>query len=170
MAESLHEQIGAALVAAFQAIVSDAGATYWYTPTKVVRVSFFADDFALNPAYDVIYILSAAPEEFTEEGTGDAVAGGTVGSEAEFVLQVARRHEVATEDPYQETAPIRATIVNRLIRDAVRCLLFGNVTLGNLAVNVAAPSISIDREQYAERWAMAQLRFTVSYSFRAATP
>ena len=163
MAESIHEQIAAALRTSLAGIVSDAGATYWYTPGAVIRVSFFPADFALSESYDVVYVLSPAAEDFTEEATGQ------VRAQASFALQLARKHRVGTENPYIESTPSRWTVVNRLVRDAVRRLLT-DVTLGGLAVNVATDSISIDREQYLEGWAMAQLSFTVEYFFAKEAP
>lgn len=165
MAESIAEQIAEALKTALEGIVADGGTTYWYRPDKVLRVSFFPDQFTFDPAYgEVQYVLSPDPEEIVEEGTSHQCK-----AELGFVLQVAKQHRVPTENPYLEQPPIRWTVANRLIRDAVK-RLDADVQLAGLAVNVNTVGISIDRDQYAEGWAMAQLRFTVSYDFNGATP
>jgi hypothetical protein len=161
-AESIHEQIKAKLVAGFTAIA--AGADYWYTPAAVKAVSFFPDEPVLDTTVgDVLYLLRPGDENVVEEATGRARA------EAEFFLVVARQHRVATENPFSEDPPTRWTIVNRLVRDAVRCLL-SDVTLSGLAVNVDTNSISIDRSGYITTWAFAELRFTVSYFLDWSAP
>lgn len=165
MAESIAEQVAAALKTALAGIVGDGGTTYWYTPDKVVRVSFFPDQFALDPAQgDVIYILSPGSEELSEAATGRLCR-----SEHEFVLQVARQHRVATENPYIEGTPTRWTVVNRLVRDAFKKLT-QDVQVGGIAVNVNTDGMSVDREQYTDGWAMAQIRFTVTFDFVGDTP
>lgn len=165
MAESVAEQIAAALKTTLAAITSDAGATYWYTPTSVLRVAFFPTNWVLAPDPGaVVYVLSPGGEEVSEETTSQGCA-----SEHEFVLQVAKLLDAATENPYLEGTPTRWTVVNRLVRDALRCL-FVDVTLAGLVRNISVSSVSVDREQYDPRWAMAQLRFTVSYSFPGSTP
>jgi hypothetical protein len=165
MAESVAEQIAAALRTLLAGITSDAGATYWYTPTSVLRVAFFPPSWALTPTPGaVVYVLSPGSEDVSEETTSRGCA-----SEHEFVLQVAKLLDAATENPYLETTPTRWTVVNRLVRDVLRCL-FVDVTLSGLVRNISVSAVSVDREQYDPRWAMAQLRFTVSYSFPGETP
>lgn len=164
MAESIHEQVAAALATSFAAILSDNGATYWYTPTTVKRVAFFPEDQALGREYETIYLLRPGDENVTEEGTS-----GMCRAEAEFFLVVAKQHNVPTENPWLEAAPTRWTVANRLIRDALRKLL-ADVTLSGLVVNVVADSISIDRDRYLPNWVLAELRFVVEYPFPAATP
>ena len=165
MAESIAEQIAAALQTSLAAIVGDGGATYWYTPSVVLRVSFFPQGFMFEPAAGPVqYVLSPGGEDIIEERTSQGAA-----AEHEFVLQVAMLLDAPTENPYIEATPIRATVVNRLVRDAVRKLL-SDVVLGGLVGNVVTTSLAIDREQYDPRWAMAQIRFTVSYPFQGPTP
>jgi hypothetical protein len=165
VAESIVEQIAAALKTSFSGIVGDAGASYWYTPDKVVRVSFFPDDFSFDEAHgSTIYVLSQAAEDVSEERSSHGCT-----SSAGFVLQVGRLHKVASENPYLEVAPIRATVINRIVRDAIK-RLFADVTLGGLAANVVETSLSIDRDQYHPHWAMAQLAFQVEYRFDGGAP
>lgn len=164
MAESLHEQISAALATSLDAIAEDEGTTYWYTPTIVKRVTFFPEEKDLDPSYDVIYLLRPGDEDIVEEET----SGGCRG-QAEFFLVVAKRYQVATENPFLEEAPTRWTVVNRLVRDAVRCLL-SDVTMSGLVINVLTTSLSIDRDRYLPTWAIAELRFVVEYPFLASAP
>lgn len=164
MAESVHEQIAAALVASFEAITADGGTTYWETPSTVRRVAFFPEEQDLGREYDVIYLLRPGDENVVEEGTS-----GMCKAEAEFFLVVAKQHNVPTENPWLEATPTRWTVANRLVRDALRKLL-ADVTLAGLVVNVVADSISIDRDRYLPNWVLAELRFVVEYPFQAATP
>ena len=164
MAESVHEQVAAALATAFAAIVGDSGTNYWHTPSTVARVAFFPEEQHLAPEYDVIYLLRPGDENITEHATG-----GACRAEAEFFLVVAKKHNVPTENPWLETTPTRWTVANRLIRDAMKKLL-SDVTLAGVAVNVVSDSISIDRDRYLPNWALAELRFVVEYPFQAATP
>jgi hypothetical protein len=157
----MPEQIAEKLKTSFEALQADGGETCWYKPGKVQRVPFFTK---LPEAADVAYILRPGDEDITEERSSN---GGA--AEHEFFLVVAAKHERGTDDPDEEQEPRRWTVVNRLVRDAVRCLL-SNVTLDGLVANVDSTSISVDREQYLENWAMAELRFTVSYRFDGGAP
>ena len=76
---------------------------------------------------------------------------------------------VAGADPLKEQPPTRWQVTNRLVRDAVKRIL-DQVTLSGLAVNLIADSLAINRDLYVQNWALAELRFTVSYDFQAATP
>ena len=165
MAESIAEQIAEALVSSLSGIVGDNGAAYWYTPDTVVRVSYFPNQWLPAPEVGrVQYVLSPGSESVIEETTSNGAK-----AEAEFILQLCYLLDAATENPYEQIALTRWTVVNRMVRDAVKRLL-SNVTLTGLVGNVVSDSISIDREQYSPRWAMAQLRFTVEYPFQADTP
>jgi hypothetical protein len=159
VAESKHEQIAAALKTLFEGIVDDAGATYWYAPDLVARVTFWPDEQGLDRNYQTVYLLRPGDETITEEGTS-----GWAGAEAEFFVIVARQHNAPTESPILEQEPTRWQVANRLIRDAVRRLL-SDVTLGGLTRNVALGSLVIDRDRYLPNWAIAELRFVVSYDF-----
>ena len=164
MSESIHEQIAAALVTSLEGIVGDGGTTYWYTPSTVKRVTFFPEEQNLDLSYDVIYLLRPGDEDIVEEETSQGCRG-----QAEFFLVVAYRHQVATENPFLEEAPTRWTIANRLVRDAVKCLLT-DVTLGGLVINILTTSLSVDRDRYLPSWVIAELRFVVEYPFVGSAP
>lgn len=164
MSESIHEQIAAALETSLAAIVGDRGATYWYTPTVVKRVTFFPEEQDLDPTCDVIYLLRPGDEDIVEEETSAGCRG-----QMELFLVVAKLYKVPTENPFKEEAPTRWTVVNRLVRDAVRCLL-SDVTVGGLVINVLTTSLSVDRDRYLPTWAIAELRFVVEYPFLASAP
>jgi hypothetical protein len=159
--ESKHEQIAEALRTAFASI---GGAGYWHTPDKVLRVSFWPDEMTLDRGYNVTYLLRPGDESYVEEGTS-----GWGGLEAEFFLIVAKQHNVGTENPLLETAPTRWTVANRLIHDALKKLL-EDVELGGLVRNVVLGSLTIDRDRHLPNWALAELRFVVSYSIEGDEP
>ena len=159
--ESRHEQIAEAIIAALSTIV--AGTDYHYAPDRIVRTTFFTEA-PFDPSLgEGVYFLRPGDEEIKEESTGSQLG------EAEFFLVVARRHQVATENPYQEEAPTRWQVCNRMIRDVLK-KLFSDVTLGGLAINIITDSLVIDRARYMSGWAVAELRFVVQYSFLVGSP
>lgn len=170
MAESRHWLIGEAIRAALGDIVvtGAAGSVYWYKPEKSVRVSRF-DGLLDDATLAQVFALRAGEETHTEESTGDPTSGGIVGAAAEFFLLMLRRHNQATENPYQESDPTRAKVVDRMVRDALRRLWI-DVTLGGLANNISQGSLLIDRDVWVPGWACAEARFTVLYSYPARTP
>ena len=168
MAESRHTQIAAALKARFEAVTGDSGATYWYTPAKVVRIQ--ANDRMLaDPSVGMVYAIHAGEERHREESTGDATAGGIMAAEAEFFVLLLRPTAAADDNPFGADASTKAIEQDRMVRDFLRAL-FLDVTLGSLASNIAAGSLIVDRDLEVEGWAAAEARFTVLYSYPARTP
>lgn len=172
MAESVHEQIAAGLAAAFAAIVADGGASFWYTPDKVGRVTFYTDSL-LRPEYSTLYVLRPGDENHREE-----TSSGGVSVTAEFFVLIAKKLDVASEDPFDPArdTPTRETVVNRVVRDAVKTL-WANVQLGGIVngtvENIVTGSLFVERsavELADVRWALAELRFEVLYSYLKGTP
>lgn len=169
MPESIHWQIAEALRAKLEAISEDDGATYWYTPDRVVRVSQW-DRILADTSLTQIYALRAAEETHGEQGTGSVSTGGSVQAAAEFYLLMLRRDESSTLNPFDEASPTREQIVDRMVRDFLRAL-WDDVTLGGLARNVIAGSLFVDRDVAIEGpWAVAEARFSVDYDYLARTP
>lgn len=170
MAESIHYQISQALVAALDAIAGDGGSTYWYTPSRVVRVSVW-DRLIADASHEHILGLRAGEETHTEESTGTTATGGGMLATAEFYLLMLRREEADTGDPFDKPTTPRELVVDRMVRDCVRALLGGDVTLGGLAINIADGSLIVDRDIAVEgAWAVAEARFAVQYSYMSKTP
>lgn len=165
MPESLPEQIAAALQTRFGAIVGDAGATYWYTVNKCLREPQFHGG-CLNDDHDTIYVLSPDVEEKQEEATG------SIKSLLRMTLVVASKFRPKSEAPYSSEMPKRATVENRVIRDAEKKLR-EDVTLGG-ALNVTNTEATIiDRDvelTYVEGWALGFLRLLVTYHHRYDAP
>ena len=170
-AESVHEQIEEALKTLLAGIV--AGADYWNTfnsaTAKVARCSFYRPQ-DLVVGYEQIVLIRPGIETVREFSTGDASTGGGLRGEMETYVEINKRFEAGTENPFEAAAPTRATLINRAIRDVLRKVCLEGITLAGLAVNVIQESLVIDRDQYAEKWARAELRFVISYDFMAATP
>lgn len=176
-AESIHEQIEEALRVLLAGIV--AGANYWNTfessTAKVARCSFYRDA-DLVAAYEQIVLIRPGIETVRELSSGDAISGGGLRGEMETFVEINKRFEKGTENPFEATAPTRATLVNRVIRDVLRRVCLDGITLapvlgaGTPTVNVIQESLVIDRDQFMEKWARAELRFVISYDFMAATP
>ncbi len=163
MAESKHGQIAEALKARLAAIAGDNGTAYWYTPAKVVRVQAY-DRLIADPSVGMVYAIRAGEERHAEETTG----GGVV-AEAEFFCLMLRPTEAADDQPFGADESTKATEQDRMVRDFLRALWL-DVTLGGLASNVVDGSLVIDRDVDVEKWAVAEARFTVRYSYQALTP
>lgn len=170
MAESLHTQILDALKTVLSGIVEDAGVTYWYTPTAVIACE--AWDGVPDPSVgDQVLALRAGEERHAER------TGGTVGAEAEFFLLALRKSDSADLSPYSGDTSTRLREKDRMVRDILRAL-WANPTLkiGSAAAlvdNVAQePGLFVNRDMFVEgdAWVVAELRFTVVYSYPKETP
>ena len=169
MAESIHNQIIAALVTRLEALEEDGGSTCWYTPNRVVVVNSY-ERLLADPTIKHIYALRPAEETHEEHHTGSSAAGGGLRAIAEFYLLMMRRDEREAMNPFEEATPTRATIVDRIVRDVLRAL-FLDVTLGGLAINIVQGSLVIDRDLDIEgKWAVAEARFGIDYEYLAGTP
>lgn len=170
MAESVHEQIAAALYDQFAEIVGDGGVTYWHTWRVGRTTAFEESDFDDSVGQSAHMVLRPGEETFAEETSGGA---GEIGitADAEFFVLLATPFNAATESPWeQEGGDSRWLVVNRLVRDFVK-KLFSDVQLAGLAENVVKDSLVIDRNiQPKPGWAMAEARFVVQYSFQSGTP
>ena len=174
MAESKHNQIAEAIKARLEGIVGNDGATYWYTPAAVVRVQSY-DRLLIDPSVmlpedaKAIYALRAGEERHREESTGDATSGGIVAAEAEFFVLMYRLTAGSDDKPYGPDGSTKALEQNRMVRDFLRALWL-DVTLGGLATNIVDGSLLVDRDTDVEKWAVAEARFTVAYTYAARTP
>lgn len=166
MAESLHEQISAALKTRLESIHEDGGATYWYTPDKVYRVlEFMAAD--LDDSLD--HLLFIRPDTDTiREGATTRIEG-----EAEFTVWICRKDPRGSMSPVteaQDAQPIAATVIGRCVAD-VRAALLSDVTLTTnnvaLAWNVMKGSSAADFSVAVEGWLCATVTFTVAYDYAA---
>ena len=174
MAEPRSEQILEALKAQLQAILSDGGTTYWYTPTAVVRGDF--DDDVLDASLGteatpaVVYLLSL-DDELDEDETFQATR-----CEMHVDLLVARRFTPANENPHlvevaaaTDPAMRRQTVQNRLAADAKRALR-GNFKLTSLAapeglsLHIRIPLTEKGaQDTFTPGWAIAFLRLEVLF-------
>lgn len=162
MAESIHYQIAEALKARLAAITGDLGATYWYTPDRVVRVQTY-DRLVADPTVGMVYALRAGEERHREEATQ------VVGAEAEFFCLMLRPTEAADDAPFGADESTKAREQDRMVRDFLKAL-WGDVTLGGLANNVVDGSLFVDRDVDVEGWACVEARFAVSYSYPSGAP
>lgn len=163
MAESVHEQISAALQELLQSIESDGGDSYWYTPDAVHRVLEFtgAD---LDDSQDILLFLRP-DNDLIREGSTSQVEG-----EADFTVLIAKKDERASKAPSSEESneePIAATVIGRCVAD-VRAALLSDVTLGGIAWNVINGSSSADYSYAVEGWLCATVTFTVAYDYSVA--
>jgi hypothetical protein len=166
VAESLHEQISAALKTRLESIEEDGGTTYWYTPDKVYRtLEFMAAD--LDDSLD--YLLFLRPDnDNIRESTNFHIRG-----EAPFTVWIAKKDDRAGKSPLteeQDEQPIAATVIGRCVAD-VRAVLLTDVTLTTdnvaLAWNVMSGTSEADYSQPVEGWLCATVTFTVAYDYAA---
>jgi hypothetical protein len=168
VAESVHEQVLAALQAHLAGIVGDGGATYWYTPDRVLRPAAF-HGACLDPSLTTIYSLSPVRVE-------DKPVNISIGMEAVLTVDLAvatRFTPDAGENPLQQTEPFRWTIQSRLERDAKKRLRSNYNLLGvsgahrftAVPVTDYAPDLT-----YLEGWALVFLRVQLRYTYPDTTP
>jgi hypothetical protein len=170
VAESIHEQIAAAIQTSLAAIVSDGGTTYWYTPGAVVRTLWFSDEEGdLNLLQEEIggAIYAIRPgDETHEEGTT-----GQMRAEADIFILVAMPF-TDPETPFANAVPSRWTVVNRMVRDVLRKLLVDVrlLSAGGAVENIFASPVIVDRDRFVEGWAIAEIQMQVSYHYALGVP
>ena len=162
MAETLHEQISAALQTRLEEITCDGGETTWYSPDMVYRVLEFS---AADLDDSQTHLLFLRPDnDIVREGATSRVEG-----EATFTILIAKKDARSSKSPIAEAVddePIAATVIGRCVGD-VRAALLSEVTLGGLAWNVADGEISADYSFPVEQWLCATVSFTVLYDYAA---
>ncbi len=164
MAESLVEQIVAAIKTDIEAIAGDNGTNYWYTPDIVVRVDEYRNSH-LKEAWDIIYLL----RETGDERITPYAAFGEVSAIVEMFVMVMQKdtRNADERDPFDATT-FSGTIRNRMIRDVVK-KIEGNHTMGGLAYNVEYRGIARDFEE-PEGWIIGEIAFDVTYTHNMETP
>jgi hypothetical protein len=169
MPESLPEQIVEAIRARLAAIVGDAGATFWYTPTvRRVRAieSTCLDNTFADPVSGktTLYLLTPDDEEDLEE------PAHTVEAVMFVDLVVAREIDKVDHPLKTPVEGLPETIQNRLIRDAKKKLR-QDVTLGGLVDNVEFRRTERSAEEtFIAGWAVAAMRLQISYSYFQDAP
>jgi hypothetical protein len=167
MAESIHEQMIAALETHLEGIVADAGATYWYTPDAVLRTPAF-HGACLETGLTTIYSLSPVRIE-------DKPVNISIGMEAIATvdLAVATRFVPSSENPFSADTPLRWTVQTRLERDAKKRLRANYNLLGADGGHrfTAIPVTDYASDlTYLEGWAIVFLRVQLRYNYRDTTP
>jgi hypothetical protein len=165
--ESIPEQITVAIVNKLAAIAGDGGATYWFTPTKVVRVPGWAawENDWLDEKYPVLYFVKPGLRTYQEDATR-----GMEGH-MELWLLLATQYLPDTLNPINlasEPAPLGETLGNRMQRDVEKALRV-DITLGGLAVNVEMPDVN-PMTPYLERWALVEARLKIWFLYGFDTP
>lgn len=165
--ESIHQQIAEELKSGAQDIRTDGGVAYHYTPSLVDSIAFYPE--TLDPSLEVVWLFRPGEEEHTEDESGGGPSDIGMSATAEFFLVVAHRYEASSEEPGHQPEPSRATVVDRLVRDALRYLL-ADIRLGGLVENIVNGSLFVNRNWWDPAWAVAELRFVVLYSYRSGAP
>ena len=167
MAESKQEQIIAGLVTLFDAITSDSGATYWYTP-NVVRLPGISTNI-LKPENvgesDSILAIIPVDTRGNEESTHEV----TKTTQVDLVLL--RLWEPSAEVPFDTPDPDRMKLQHRLLQDAEKAVL-ADVRLGGLVDNLYMDWF-VDQtaeNTYVPKWAAVFVRMTILYHHDKATP
>lgn len=169
MAESIHEQLSAALETSLGQIVGDGGATYWETPGAVTRSAWGDEDESLLNALieGPIYAIRPGEEIHSESDPGTAIAL------APFAILLAHKYDF-TETAFEVPALRRMTLVNRMVRDVLRKLLadvkLGAFSQGGLVENVFQGDVIVDRNKYAVGWALAEIAFVSKYRYFGGVP
>lgn len=85
-------------------------------------------------------------------------------------LTAVRRFNPATENPFQQVAPIRWTVQTRLERD-IKKLIRTDESLGGLSQEVRIPLTSYSPDEtFFEGWACVFARLEIKYHYPKATP
>ncbi len=163
MPESIVEQILANVKTQLEAIVSDRGANWWYTPDAVARVDRWDTKYLDMAKGEVIYLV----RNTGDERPADQDHWGSRSRELDVFVLVAKRDDRADVNPYIAKAPLSGTIRNRMIRD-VEKKLYTDITRGGVALStdVREPN----RDQAAAGWVVAEIPVTVTFVHTKAAP
>ncbi len=165
MAESIAEQILAKIKTELEAITEDSGATYWYTPGKVVRVDYFDSKTVIREGYgNPVYLIRDTGDE--DENSDFATMGGMASDLGVFVM-VAYQDDRGNHDPFTAET-LSGTIRNRMLRD-VQKKMETDHTRGDLAINASRFSKRRDFVEPAG-WILGELHFVASYTYTRGTP
>lgn len=166
MAESVHEQLVAALQTDLSDIVGDGGANYFYTPDRVLRQPAFHGG-CLDPSLTTIYVLSPGAVD-------DVLAHSTIGIRAALTVDVAiaTRFQAGTEDPFNEPTPSRWTVQTRLEHDAKKRIRadykLGRPDLGCFVEIQHTEYVA--HQTYLDGWALVFMRLVVHYIYTDTAP
>ena len=163
MAESQSERIMAEVVTVLDAIVGDAGTTYWHS-YRVARTKAIEQKM-LDPSLDEDAMLIIVPEIVTNtEETNKEIT-----KFLRFDVIGAKKHSLP-DDVFDAETPIRWTIQNRIEQD-VEKKLRADVTLGGLSENVEVETVDMSAEfTYVAGWALVLMNVLVKHSINADTP
>jgi hypothetical protein len=169
MAESIHEQLAAAVQASLAAIAGDAGATYWYTPGAVVRTLWFDED-GPNNVLDAsisgpIYAVRPGDEQHEEKVTQSTDA------EADLFILVAKVFR-DSDSPFKPASPSRWTVINRMVRDVLRKLLQDPqlLSVGGAVDNIFVVPGIVYRDRWVDGWAIAEIHLRIGYRYLGGVP
>ncbi|UCD59029.1 MAG: hypothetical protein JSV16_08010, partial [Candidatus Hydrogenedentota bacterium] len=119
MADSNVKQIMAGLKTEIEAISGDNGTTYWYTPTKVVRVDSFDSRQNFRDGFgDYIYLIRDTPNE--DENIGTATFS-QMGHDLDIWILLMARDKLGDSDPYTATT-LKGDVREKMIQDVRKML------------------------------------------------
>lgn len=167
MAESKQEQIIAGLVTLFDAIASDAGTTYWYTPNVTRLPGIQPNILKPGKASGSESILAIIPVDTrgNEESTHE------VTKTTQVDLALLKLWAPSAEVPFNTPSPDRMKLQHRLLQDAEKAVL-ADVRLGGLVDNLYMDWF-VDQtaeNTYVPGWAVAFVRMTILYHHDKASP
>ena len=163
MAESKVEQIVASIKTDLEAITGDDGATYWYTPGKVIRVDYLESRVSFKDGYgSPIYMVG---DTGSDRPSATAAFGETGRALGIFVLAAAQHED--DRDPYTATV-VPGTIRNRLVKDVVK-KIESNRMRGGLALDTEYLDVKRDFDE-PEGWILAEIYFEVTYQHDIGDP
>lgn len=174
MADSVYEQIVAAVKASIAAIIGDSGATYWYTPHKVIRWHALTEECLDASAGDsaTIYVISPGEDE-REQMTQGGTAGRN-GGDARLTISLCQRYIPADgEQPFASQSVDRLLIQNRMAQDVEKKLNLDTTLVGSsgLARNLHVQAVDRSAETtWEEGWAIAFMHVRLQFDYVRATP
>ena len=163
MPESKVEQIIASFKTDLEAITGDDGATYWYTPGKVIRVDYLESRVSFNAGHgNPVYMVG---DTGPDRPSATAAFGETGRAIGVFVL-TAIQHE-GERDPYTATI-VPGTIRNRMIKDVVKKIEINRMR-GGLSLDTEYQDVKRDFKE-PKGWILAEIYFEVIYQHDIGDP
>lgn len=153
-----HETVAEAIKARLQSISGGTNG-YAYTPDRVIRVSWFPEDWLPDPTIGNTLYYFCPEREIRYLGPESCSTRGKL----EGIIFACQKLVNATENPSATAyAPERWQVADELAADITQAI-FTDVTFGFTAIKLVDSQLEVNYAVSVPGWACVEVRFVVEY-------